>query len=69
MMPKAALTVLSLMDSIKTNIDIAARHHHVSVFSASCIYHSISDLLRVQYSWIGLPQFAFALIHYNPATG
>jgi hypothetical protein len=68
MMPKAALTVLSLMDSLKRNIDIAARHHHVSVFSVSCIYHSISVLLRIHYSWLGLPQFAFALIHYYPAT-
>lgn len=68
MMPKAALIVLSLMDPIKTNIDMAARHHHVSIFSASCIYHSIFVQSSSQYSRIGLPQFPFARIHYQPKT-
>ena len=69
MMPKAALTVLSLVDYIKANIDIAARHHHVSVFIASCISHSIFVQSRAQYSRIGLPQFSFALIHDQSKTG
>ena len=44
MMPKAVLTVLSLKDPIKTNIDTSARHHHVSVFSATaCLAGSLSN--------------------------
>jgi hypothetical protein len=44
MMPKAVLTVLSLKDPIKTMIDISARHHQVSEFSATaCLSRSLSD--------------------------
>jgi len=68
-MPKAALAVLSLMDPIKTNIDISARHHHVSVFSANCISLSFFVQSRPQCSRIRLPKFHSGIILHQPKTG